>query len=88
MNTTHKPKDMIVRGDVVYWSYRHHFNAKSSGIRWKRGKVLGFIKHTKRFKGDSPLVLVQFEGNQRASRVPYDDLLTNNEYLALPDRSK
>lgn len=76
----------IRKHDIVYWPYRHHLNSRSSVIRYKRGEVWGFVKHTKRYKGDSPLVLVQFEGNERASRVPYDDLLTNNEYLALPNR--
>jgi hypothetical protein len=76
----------IKKQDVVYWPYRHHLNSKSSVIRWKRGTVLGFVKHTKRYKGHSPLVLVQFDSNELASRVYLDELLTNSEYLALPRR--
>lgn len=60
-------------GDKIQWRFRHHYNSKSSSLKIRTGIFIGLIKHTKRYNGDQ-LAMVQFERNERVSRVPFKDL--------------
>ncbi|MES0445044.1 MAG: hypothetical protein ABUJ92_00725 [Desulfobacterales bacterium] len=64
----------IKSGDRVSWMYRHHLNSRSSTAKTKHGDYYGKIKHTYRYDGPQ-LAVVKFDGNKRASRVPFEELI-------------
>ena len=60
-------------GDIVSWSYTHHFNSRSKAVRAKFGIYLGKVKHSKNYQGEQ-LAMVHFNGNKSISKVPIDEL--------------
>ena len=60
-------------GDIVSWSYTHHFNSRSKAVRTKFGVYLGKVKHTKSYQGKQ-LAMVHFDSNKTISKVPVDEL--------------
>lgn len=68
------------------WTYRHAIG-RNSTCRVKYGIVFGKIRHTYRHwrhPGARQMALVHFVGNQRATKVPYDELtlLSREEFEA------
>lgn len=59
--------------DLISWTYTHHLNRRSSTRITKHGEYYGKVRHTSRYNGPQ-LAVVQFYGNKRASRVPFDEL--------------
>lgn len=65
-------------GDRIIWSYRHSLGRHYS-IVTKHGVYHGKIKHTIRYKGNNQMALVHFDGNKRASKVPFAQLELETE---------
>lgn len=63
--------------NTVYWSYWHWMGRTRTRIT-KKGEFFGQVKHTARYTGPQMSVVV-FEGNKRASRVPYSELTFANK---------
>jgi len=64
-----KAEDMFEIGDRAEWTYRHWLNRKSSTLISKRGTILRFFN-----KGNTKMVIIQFDNNKYPSRVPIDEL--------------
>jgi hypothetical protein len=64
---------IIKTGDRVVWHYRHYLNRKNYTDKAKHGVYYGNVKHTVNYYGEQ-LAAVKFDGNQRSSRVPYNEL--------------
>jgi hypothetical protein len=62
----------------VKWTYRHSLNSRSKTRITKHGEYYGLVRHTARYRG-SQLAVVKFDGNKRTSRVPFDDLIFQDD---------
>jgi|GEM_PF-6253998 hypothetical protein len=58
----------LKKGMRVTFHHKGYLRSDTTVTRSKEGVIIGFIRHTKRYSGDS-LVLVQLDGNKRASRI-------------------
>lgn len=61
----------------IEWTYSHALNSVSRTPITKRGEYVGKIRHTykhwQKF-GAVQMATVRFDGNKRASIVPFDEL--------------
>ncbi|MGR3292528.1 MAG: hypothetical protein ACUZ9M_00770 [Candidatus Scalindua sp.] len=58
----------------ISWTYTHNLNSRSSVRRTKHGEYYGRVRHTVRYYGPQ-LAVVQFDGNKRTSKIPFDELI-------------
>lgn len=61
--------DYLAPGVRVSFSYYHHLNRKSVVLRTKYGVVVRTVKHREGTFFNQPEVVVQFDGNERPTRI-------------------